>query len=195
MTKRTYRKTARAASEKATGEAILKAAKGAFSEMPFDHVTLRQIADESGVTVQTVIRRFGSKEQLFEAVAKREGARIVASREVDEDAGRDAALEALLNHYEVDGDMTLNFIAQEHLFAPVHRIVENGRRVHREWVQRYCSDLLGGAVGAERDRRLYAAIAATDLGTWKLLRRDLDLEQGEVTAVMKKLLNGLQHTS
>ena len=189
---RPYRKKARAESEKATGEAILNAAFTAFSQETFDRVTLQSIADDSGVTVQTVLRRFNSKENLFEAVSERETARILASREVADDAGLPAALQALLNHYEQDGDVVLNLVAQEHLFDHIREVVERGRRSHREWVERQCRDLLNGHSGAERERLLHAAIVATDLYTWKLLRRDLGLELSEVAAVMSVLLNGLK---
>ncbi len=188
---RPYRKHARAESERATGEAILDAAFAAFSREPFDRVTLRSIAEASGCTVQTVIRRFGSKEELFAALVERERPRIVSSRNVPEDAGLDTAIAALVHHYETDGDMVLNFVAQEQLFGQVRRVVELGRQVHREWVERHCGGALEGRQGAERQRALYAAIAATDLGTWKLLRRDLGLHESEVVAVMLELLNGL----
>lgn len=189
---RPYRKHARAESERATGEAILDAALAAFSTEPFDRVTLRRIADASGVTVQTVLRRFGSKEELFEALVERERPRIVSSRHVPEDAGLDTAIAALVHHYETDGDMVLNFVAQENLFAEVRQIVEQGRQVHREWVELHCGAVLEGRQGAERQRTLHAAIAATDLTTWKLLRRDLGLDECEVVAVMCALLNGLR---
>ena len=189
---RPYRKKARAKAEKATGEAILKAALAAFTQETYERVTLQSIADDSDVTVQTVLRRFESKEKLFEAVAERETPRILASREVADDAGLRAALEALLNHYEQDGDVILRFVAQEHLFDPVHKIVERGRREHREWVERHCHDFLSASEGVERERLLHAAIVATDLSTWKLLRRDLGLERSEVAAVMNTLLIGLK---
>ena len=183
---------ARAEAEKATGEAILTAALAAFSRDTFDRVTLKDIADASGVTVQTVIRRFGSKENLFSVLAERETARVLASREAPSESDLSAALAVLIDHYETDGETVLNFLRQEHLFEPIRKIVEQGRRVHRDWVERYCHEVLDGTRGSRRARRLHAAIAATDLGTWKLLRLDLGLERSEVLAVMNELLLGLR---
>ncbi len=182
----------RAETERATGEAILSAALGAFSRDLFDRVTLQSIADASGVTVQTVIRRFGSKEHLFAALAERETPRILASREAPDGSDLSAALEILIDHYETDGETILNFVRQEHLFEPIRKIVEQGRRIHCEWVERYCREILDRTSGVNRARLLNAAIAATDLGTWKLLRRDRGLEQSEVLAVMHELLHGLR---
>lgn len=189
---RSYRMTARAEATRATGEAILDAASVAFARQSFDQVTLRDVATQSDVTVQTVIRRFGSKEKLFEAVARREGARIREARAVPEDADLETALNALLDHYEQDGDIILHLVAQETQWAQVEEVVREGRRVHSEWVERHCQGVLTGTRGRERQRRIHAAIAATDLGTWKLLRRDLGLERGEVAAIMTKLLNGME---
>ncbi|MFZ0486801.1 MAG: hypothetical protein WAL83_07365, partial [Arenicellales bacterium] len=69
-----------------------------------------------------------------------------------------------------------------------------GRRVHREWVERHCGEMLAGSRGHDREQRINAAIVATDLYTWRLLRRDLNLEREEVVAIMTKLLNGLETT-
>jgi AcrR family transcriptional regulator len=158
-------------------------------------VTLNDVAARSGVTVQTVIRRFGSKEQLFAAVAHREGARIRASRDVPVAAGLPAALNALVDHYETDGDVVLHLLAQERRVASVAEAVHEGRRLHRDWVERHCRDVFSATRGKERERRIHAAIAATDLGTWKLLRRDLGLDKAEVAAVMLELVNGLKETT
>lgn len=190
--KRKYQKSRRAKAEEATGKAILDTALAAFTHDSFDRVTLQSIADASDVTVQTVIRRFGSKQGLFLALVDRERPRILAARTVADDAGLPVALEVLLNHYEQDGDMVLNFLAQEHLVDDIGMVVEEGRRVHREWVERHCRDLLAGTTGAERQRLLHAAIVATDLSTWKLLRRDLGLQPAEVKAVMNKILNAIR---
>jgi AcrR family transcriptional regulator len=190
--KRPYRKTQRARAEETTGQAILDAALAAFGHEPFDRVTLQSIAAAGGVTVQTVIRRFDSKEGLFQALVERETPRVLAARAAATDAGLPAALEALLNHYEQDGDLVLNLVAQEHLFDHIAAVVEQGRDVHREWVERHCHDLLAGTTGAERQRLLHATIVATDLSTWKLLRRDLGLEQAEVMTVMSQILNALK---
>jgi hypothetical protein len=54
--------TAQAQAAQATAQAIIAAARTLFAERPYDLVSLPLIAERSGVTVQTVLRRFGSKE-------------------------------------------------------------------------------------------------------------------------------------
>ena len=67
-----------------------------------------------------------------------------------------------------------------------------GRKTHRDWVERHCRHLLSGFEGEARERMVRAATVATDLSTWKLLRRDLMLEPAQVAEVMTELLHGLE---
>jgi AcrR family transcriptional regulator len=49
---------------------ILEAAKARFSQCSFEGVGVRDIAEDAGVDAALVIRYFGSKEALFEKIAK-----------------------------------------------------------------------------------------------------------------------------
>ena len=194
--RRTYRMKARAKAVEETGERILDAAWTAFSTERFDQITLQQIAADAGVTVQTILRRFGSKEALFEATGRREGARILAERQPSgpEEGGLEAAVQALVGHYERDGRRVLHFLRQEDRLPIVAEIVQRGRAEHRKWVEQHCASLLEGATGGRRERRLTAAIAATDLYVWKLLRLDLGRSRRQVEQVMLTLLEGIATT-
>lgn len=184
---------ARARSVEETGERILDSARERFSRLVFDEVTLNDIADDAGVTVQTVIRRFGSKEELFTTLAERESERILAEREPleGEDVTLDSAVSTLVAHYERDGETVLNLLGQESRFPLVAEVVSTGRDMHEKWVRKHCRPVLAGSSGADRKRRLEAAVAATDLYTWKLLRLDRGLGREEVEKTMMVLLEGL----
>lgn len=193
---RTYTMKARARSVAQTGERILDAAGERFSKMAFDEVTLGDIAADAEVSVQTVIRRFGSKEELFATLAEREGARILEEREpvAGDHVSMESAVEALVDHYERDGETVLNLLAQESRFPSIAEVVASGRAVHESWVEQHCHPVLEGAGGRERKRKLEAAIAATDLYVWKLLRLDRGLGRHEVEKIMLTLLEGLGPT-
>lgn len=194
-TTRPYNMRARARSVEETAERILDSAKEHFSRLVFDEVTLNDIAVDAGVTVQTVIRRFGSKEELFTTLAERESRRIVAEREpLGADAATlDSAVSALVAHYERDGETVLNLLGQETRFPMIAEVVATGRDMHEKWVLKHCQPVLAGSSGAEGKRRLEAAIAATDLYTWKLLRLDRGLDREDVEKTMLALLEGLRN--
>ncbi|MFJ4837746.1 TetR family transcriptional regulator [Streptomyces sp. NPDC088746] len=61
---------ATAPGEAATGkDAILLAARRAFTQRPYAEVTIRGIAADAGVSASLVVKHFGRKEQLFNTVA------------------------------------------------------------------------------------------------------------------------------
>src|SRR5918999_623623 len=102
--KRTYRMRARAEAAAETGRRILEATIDLHRERYFDQVSLEDIAERAGVTVRTVIRRFGSKERLIEAAAE-VGTRQVTHQRYQAPIGDIAgAVNNLLDHYEEWGD-------------------------------------------------------------------------------------------
>ncbi|WP_406114727.1 TetR family transcriptional regulator [Streptomyces sp. NBC_01014] len=50
-------------------DAILFAARRAFTQRPYAEVTMRGIAADAGVSASLIVKRFGTKEQLFNKVA------------------------------------------------------------------------------------------------------------------------------
>ena len=191
-TTRPYRMQSRAEAAQETVNSILRAATSAFGSTGFADVTLRQIADAAEVSVQTVIRRFGSKEVLFEAVVDGERTRVAAKRKVPDGADLHRRIEILVGHYEEDGDVVLHLLSEEDRSPEVARVVAEGRRTHRTWVEAHLPEVFAGAQGAERRQLVDAAVAATDLFTWKLLRRDIGRNPMEVVEVMVRMLDGLR---
>src|SRR5688572_13714824 len=111
--RRSYRMIARAEAAAATGERILDAAVEAFWEDPGGQVSLDEIARRAGVTVQTVIRRFGGRDGLFTAAAAREAEKVSRQRDQAPAGDPAAALRVLLDHYEAMGDRVLRLLAEE----------------------------------------------------------------------------------
>ena len=77
--------TARAAASEATEQRIRAAAGQLFGELPYDQVSLQTVAERAEVTVQTVLRRFSSKDDLFAAASEWMTSHI---RDERDDAGR-----------------------------------------------------------------------------------------------------------
>ncbi|WP_268957528.1 TetR/AcrR family transcriptional regulator [Paenibacillus albiflavus] len=182
---------ARAQSAAETGERILDAAVEVFYERPVDDILLEEVAQRAGVSVQTVIRRYGGKDGLFNAAAEREYKRITSHR--DQSAAGDVAeaIRILIDHYEEVGDGVLRMLAEEHRMAAVRKIVEQGREYHQEWCERVFVSVLTGRQGAERMRLLAQLITLTDVYTWKLLRRYRGLSRSQTELALRELLQPL----
>jgi AcrR family transcriptional regulator len=189
--RRPYRMVARAASAAATGERILDSAVELFWELPGEQVSLDEVARRAGVTVQTVIRRFGGREGLFAAAAEREVERVRAQRDEAPVGDVAGAVRVLVDHYEAFGDRVLRLLAEEERVPRLRELAEQGRAYHRDWCARVFAFALGGRAGVERRRRLAQLVAVCDVYTWKLLRRDARLSRRQTELALVELLEPL----
>ena len=189
--KRPYRMKARAQAAAATRQAIVDAYLAVLVDRNYDEITLDSVAERAGVTVQTVIRRFGSKEELFATVARETAAKETALR-AEAVAGdvRDA-VRNVAAHYERIGDVVLRLLGQEDRFPALREATDAGREIHYGWVERAFSPLLEPMAPSLRRRRRGQLVVLTDIFTWRLLRRDLGFSRRQTERAMTEMLNGL----
>jgi AcrR family transcriptional regulator len=191
-TKRPYRMTARAEGVRATGERILDATEELFWSGPVDRMSLDAVAKRAGVTVQTVLRRYGSKDGLVAATAARAADRVRRQRDEAPVGNVAGAVTNLLEHYEEMGEHALRLLAEESGSPLMAEIAESGRELHRRWVERTFAPQLASLRGSARTRRRAQLIAVTDVYMWKLLRRDAGLSRRQVEQAMRELIDGLE---
>jgi AcrR family transcriptional regulator len=186
---------ARAESAAATGERILDAAVEVFWELPTAQVSLDEVARRAGVTVQTVIRRFGGREGLLRAAGEREAERVREQR--DEAAVGDVhgAVGVLVGHYEELGERVLRMLSEEQRVPGLREIADRGRELHRQWCARVFAPALAARSGIERDRRLAQLVAVCDVYTWKLLRLDCGLSRRQTELALIELLQPMLEQS
>ena len=178
---RAYSMELRAAAAEATYERILGAAAEAFLEHWYDDVTIASIAKRAGVSGQTVINHFGSKDQLFTAAHERLGEELVERRYRPEPGDVRGAVEALLEDYEITGDAVVRFLALEEKVPSLAPVLAAGRKGHREWVEAMF----------QAPELVPELVVATDVYTWKLLRRDQGLSRDETFASILKIVEAL----
>ena len=186
---RPYRMGVRAEVTEETGERILDAAAMVFWERPSDQISLEEVSLRAGVSVRTVIRRFGGKEGLLAAGVARELQRTRSERDEAPVGDPAAAVAVLVGHYEVTGDRVLKLLAEEGHLSSLSEIVDMGRALHRDWCARVFAPALAGLGGVERQRRLAQFVAVCDVYTWKLLRRDAGLSRRQTELALVELLN------
>ena len=136
-----------------------------------------------------MVRRFGSKEQLFGEVAARRARDIRALRDHVSEGDLEGALESLVQSYETWGDDVLHLLAQERRTDTIGDGVRSGREFHQLWVKRVFGPHLAKLPAVARNRRLAQLTAVTDVYTWKILRRDLGLSREEVAGSLHELIS------
>jgi AcrR family transcriptional regulator len=189
VAKRPYRQGARAAASKSLRQGIVKAFHGLLLSRWIDEITLDEVAASARTTRQTVIRLFGGKDGLLEAVLDFLRAEAVPRTSMPSDVSTRGALEALIAHYETVGDMVMRFLAQEERHSALRPLLAQGRHEHRAWVAERFGSKQSGLSELERERQITRLIVATDIYTWKLLRRDFGKSQDEVLHLMVGIIN------
>jgi AcrR family transcriptional regulator len=179
---------ARAEATAATGTRILDAAEAIFDEGPRGEFTLARVAERSGVTVQTVLRRFGDREGLIVATLIHVAMKMGKERTMPDSDDAGEAVDDLLAHYEKYGDRILRALAEEDRNPALRKMTDFGRNYHREWCEQVFAPALKGLRDARRDRRIAQFVAITDIYVWKLLRHDRQLSSRQTKLAMRELL-------
>jgi AcrR family transcriptional regulator len=189
--KRPYRMKARAKAAEATRKKILDAIEVAFAELFYDEITLSEVARRAGVSVQTVIRHFESKEGLFLASYLHTGEKMGADRGPLPVGDPEKIIDDLADHYERFGDRILWLLAQEEHEPILKHLADAGRIYHLQWCRQAFAPALDGLRGKVYERRLAQFITATDIYVWKLLRRDRGLTKPQTKLAMRELVEPL----
>jgi AcrR family transcriptional regulator len=192
MKSRAYRQQARALSTAETRTAILDAVDEIFLPRPGRMFSLEEVAERAGTTVQTVLRHFGSKAGLLEEACRRGLAKVRVRRD-EVPVGDLGAIAAYLGrHYKETSAMVLRMLAVEEEVPEVARIAQQGRDMHRAWVERVFAPLLKQSAVGERHRRRATLIAVTDLLTWKVLTLEQGLSQRDYERSVLELLEAFR---
>lgn len=177
--KRRYRMDRRAVAARETSLRIIQATLALYVDRWLEDLTLDDVAARAGVTVQTVLRRFGSKAELIRAAGESLQQQVLSQRGQAPAGDVDGAVANLMEHYEATGDLMLRTLAQEGRHAVLRDFAERGRSVHRAWVEATFAPCCKGLSYANGQRLINRLIVVTDLYTWKLLRRDMALGRDE----------------
>jgi AcrR family transcriptional regulator len=184
-TGRVYRLRARAVSARATRERIVGAMLELFRDRWYDEIALRDVAERAGVALQTVLNHFASKEGLLTAL-------VEDPRLLQEFGGRLQArpgdvrrgLELLVDDYERAGDAMIRLLALEPRAPSLKPALDMGRIGHRLWLDSLFDGRLEPA-------RLDLLVCATDVYTWRILRRDQGHSREATLAAISEMVEAL----
>lgn len=190
MKSRTYTMTERADRVDETRERIVRTARALFRERWYDEVTLGQIAEAGGVSHQTVLNHFKSKEGVFGAVLASAEAEAIAldSQSAAEDV--DTAIRMLLQRYEQMGLENARFVVQEHRSPALREALERARAQHRAWVEQTFIAYLPSS-GPARRRKIAALVLGTEVMAWKAVRHDYGFSKADTAAAMTDAIKAI----
>jgi AcrR family transcriptional regulator len=189
--RRPYKQDARAESTQRTREALLDAADEELYKDHWRQASLESLARRAGVTKQTLLRHFGSKDGLLVQALGRGAVEVFNQRFSAPSADIGGAVENLLDHYQVWGERSLRIGAWQRGPATLAKLSQLARQVHYNWVEQAFGRWLEPLEEQTRQRRRAALIALCDVHTWWLLSHDLGLSHTEMQATLTEAIERL----
>ncbi len=191
MERRPYNKMARARAQQQTRDALLEAATDEFVEGTWQRTSLESLAAKAGVTKQTLLRHFGSKDGLFMQALMRGVAQIRDQRWSAPTSDVAGAVDNVLDHYEAWGERSMRVGAWQSGPRMLAVFSQGARQLHYDWVEYAFGPWLENLSETARIRRRAALIALCDVQTWWILSHDLGLPRSEVHAIVTDLVERL----
>lgn len=183
--------TARAESSARTADAILDATMALLLDKPAVEITLADIAAGAGVTVQTVLRRFGGRDSVFAGAIERFATEVFEQRGSAVGKNLDEVIANLVEHYERWGALMLKMLGESAAAPAIAAALQAGRDYHRRW----CREVFAGSIDAlparHRARRLAQLVAICDLRTWEILHIGSGLNSAQCRLALHEMLKPL----
>jgi AcrR family transcriptional regulator len=179
---RSYTQVARAEAQERNRDALIDAAAEAFFSGRWEQVSLTEMAVSAGVTKQTLLRHFGSKQQLLEQMLERGYDQVRDQRWAAPTDDVPGAVDNLLDHYERFGDRAMAIGSGVN--PAVAELGRAARQMHYDWVDYVFGEWLRRKRGQLRTRCRIALIALCDVQVWWLWSHDLGLTRAQVRATL-----------
>jgi AcrR family transcriptional regulator len=193
MESRTYTMDARAEAVEATRRRIVEAAAALFAEHWWDEVTLARIAAGAGVSHQTVLNHFGSKDGVLSALIEHEAGDAIDKRVAVAPGDTAAAVALLIRQYERFGLTNVRATQQEHRVPALKAALDGARQFHRQWVERTFAHALPERE-PERRQKIAAFLGATEVAVWKSLHHDYGYSLRDTAVAMTRMITALEAT-
>ncbi len=185
---RPYKQVARAEAREQTRDALLDAASEEFFEGQWLKTSLESLSAKAGVTKQTLLRHFGSKDGLLIQAMMRTGGQARDQRWSAPAGDIPGVVDNLLDHYEDWGTRSMRIGAWQDGPTILAMISHAARQFHYNWVDYAFAPQLEDLNGVARIQCRAALIAICDVQTWWIFSHDLKLSRSEVRTTLINMI-------
>ena len=187
---RPYRQAKRAIAKEETANKIAMSLHKLMSAYWLEDITLDMVAEASEVSVQTVLRHFGSKEGLVAALPRRLSLDI-AEFFAKSGSTVESVVDSVVGAYEKDGDTIVRSLSQEARHSSLRPLLDHGRRAHRELVSQSFALWIKKCPEKEAASIIDALVLATDIHSWQLLRRSMGRSKRATCKIISTIVKGV----
>ncbi|HTA96962.1 MAG TPA: TetR/AcrR family transcriptional regulator [Solirubrobacteraceae bacterium] len=181
---REYKQVERAKAQERTREALIEAATDEFFEGNWLKTSLDSLSRKAGVTRQTLLRHFGSKDGLLMQSLMRGAAQVHDQRWSTPTTSVADAVDNVIDHYEDWGERSVRVGAWQRGPTVLALFANAARQIHYDWVEHAFAHWLEGFDDEARAQLRAILIVLCDVQTWWILSNDLGLPRREVHAIL-----------
>lgn len=186
---RQYTQTTRHETTRARRRQMIEAVLALIERGSISEVTLQGVADEAGVSLKTIVRHFGSKEELLRQA-------MLEARGLEEEqrplpvGDLDGVCRVLGKRYDEMAEFVYRMGDLELSYDWLSDWVQMARRSHLDWLAAAFEAWLPPE-GPEREDRLMCLFGATEIRSWWTLRERFGYDPARARAVMRRQLEAL----
>lgn len=188
MKNRKYNSHVQAEVKALTHQRVLEAAQRLFLKKWIDEMTLQDLAEEAGVTVQTLLRHFGSREQLLIQAMQEIDLGADGRRRIPESSDLSEIVTALVDYYDIYGPSILRCLAQEDRVPELSLPLKRGRVQHRTWIRTVFKEYLDKLPKEKRAALEDLLYANCEIYLWRIYLLDFKKTRAELERAWRQQL-------
>ena len=163
---------------------MIKAATDEFFEGNWLKSTLDSLSHKAGVTRQTLLRHFGSKDGLLMQSLMRGASQVRDQRWSTPTTDIPGAVDNVIEHYEQWGERSVRIGAWQRGPTVLALFANAARQIHYDWVEHAFARWLERFDDQTRAERQAILVVLCDVQTWWILSNDLGLSRRKVHAIL-----------
>jgi AcrR family transcriptional regulator len=181
---REYKQVERAKAQERTREALIEAATDEFFEGNWLKTSLDSLSHRAGVTRQTLLRHFGSKDGLLMQSLMRGASQVRDQRWSAPTTDISGAVDNVIDHYEEWGERSVRIGAWQRGPTVLALFANAARQIHYDWVEHAFAGWLDKFDDETRAERQAILVVLCDVQAWWILSNDLGLSRRKVHAIL-----------
>ena len=174
-----------------TNQRIIAAVKELAKDFWLDEITLLQIAEKANVSIQTLFRHFGSREQLIQQSVHRISLDMLAKHALPEEVSVQSIVNNLIDYYELNGHWIIRLRSQAARLTEFEAFKTGWQNSHFQWVQDSFAIYLQALTTVSKKELEDTLFGLTDVHFWYVYRQELCKSKQELNSIWVRILRSL----
>ena len=174
-----------------TNQRILAAVKALTLDFWLDEITLFQIAEKANVSIQTLFRHFGSREQLIQHAVNLISADILSQHAIPDEVSVQSIVSNLNEYYDLNGLFIIRLRSQAARLAEFEEFQVGWQNSHHLWIQNSFAIYLQALTTISQNELADTLFGLTDVHFWYVYYHELRKSRQELNIIWVRILRSL----